>query len=231
MGFFDKKYCCICGEKIGLLGNRKLEDGDMCKKCDAQLSPWFKERKQSTKEEIEGQLAYREENWKSVEQFRVTDTFGNSQMVFVDAEAKKFLVTGNRNYREGNPDVIDCKQITDINMDISEDERELTFQRGDGQQVPYNPPQFSYTYSFNFVIYIDHPYIHEMRFQLCRPVTVSPSQSDLRRFEAASHPNADHKVRNFIQKMTKMDPRKEEAYSRAEDESNALYDLLDRLSK
>ena len=27
MGLFDKKYCSICGEKIGLLGNRKLETG------------------------------------------------------------------------------------------------------------------------------------------------------------------------------------------------------------
>ena len=26
MGLFDKKYCDICGEKIGLLGNRKLEE-------------------------------------------------------------------------------------------------------------------------------------------------------------------------------------------------------------
>lgn len=29
-GIFDKKYCDICGEKIGLLGNRKLEDGNLC---------------------------------------------------------------------------------------------------------------------------------------------------------------------------------------------------------
>ena len=32
MGLFDKKYCDICGEKIGLLGNRKLENGNLCKK-------------------------------------------------------------------------------------------------------------------------------------------------------------------------------------------------------
>ncbi len=32
MGLFDKKYCSICGEKIGFLGNRKLEDGNLCKK-------------------------------------------------------------------------------------------------------------------------------------------------------------------------------------------------------
>ena len=25
MGLFDKKICDICGEKIGLLGNRKLD--------------------------------------------------------------------------------------------------------------------------------------------------------------------------------------------------------------
>ena len=33
MGLFDKKVCDICGEKIGLLGNRKLDDGNLCKDC------------------------------------------------------------------------------------------------------------------------------------------------------------------------------------------------------
>ncbi len=28
MGLFDKKFCDICGDKIGLLGNRKLEGGE-----------------------------------------------------------------------------------------------------------------------------------------------------------------------------------------------------------
>ena len=55
MGLFDKKFCSICGEKIGLLGNRKLEDGNLCKDCAAKLSPWFTERKQSTVEEIKEQ--------------------------------------------------------------------------------------------------------------------------------------------------------------------------------
>ena len=48
MGLFDKKYCDICGEKIGLLGNRKLEDGNLCKNCAAKLSPFFSERRRST---------------------------------------------------------------------------------------------------------------------------------------------------------------------------------------
>ena len=38
MGLFDKKYCDICGEKIGLLGNRKLENGNLCKNCAKKLS-------------------------------------------------------------------------------------------------------------------------------------------------------------------------------------------------
>ena len=39
MGLFDKKICDICGEKIGLLGNRKLDDGNLCKDCAKKLSP------------------------------------------------------------------------------------------------------------------------------------------------------------------------------------------------
>ena len=52
MGLFDKKNCDICGEKIGLLGNRKLDDGNLCKNCAAKLSPWFEERRHSTVDDI-----------------------------------------------------------------------------------------------------------------------------------------------------------------------------------
>lgn len=52
MGLFDKKVCDICGEKIGLLGNRKLDDGNLCKDCAKKLSPWFEERRHSTVEDI-----------------------------------------------------------------------------------------------------------------------------------------------------------------------------------
>ena len=52
MGLFDKKYCDICGEKIGLLGNCKLDDGNLCKECAKKLSPWFEERRHSTVEEM-----------------------------------------------------------------------------------------------------------------------------------------------------------------------------------
>ena len=72
MGLFDKKYCDICGEKIGLLGNCKLDDGNLCKECAQKLSPWFEERRHSTVEEIKRQLAYREQNKELVQKFNVT---------------------------------------------------------------------------------------------------------------------------------------------------------------
>ena len=81
MGFFDKKYCDVCGEKIGLLGNRKLENGNLCKECAAKLSPFFSERKSSTVEEIKEQLAYREENRKELERFQATRIIGERMKV------------------------------------------------------------------------------------------------------------------------------------------------------
>ena len=39
MGLFDRKYCDFCGKKIAFLGNRKMEDGNMCKECASRLSP------------------------------------------------------------------------------------------------------------------------------------------------------------------------------------------------
>ena len=78
MGLFDKKFCSICGGKIGLLGNRKLEDGNLCKDCASKLSPWFSERRHSSVEDIRGQLAYREENRAAVSAFHTTRSLGKA---------------------------------------------------------------------------------------------------------------------------------------------------------
>jgi len=62
MGIFDKKFCGVCGDKIGLLGNRKLEDGNLCGNCAKKLSPFFTERRKTMLDDIKQQLAYREAN-------------------------------------------------------------------------------------------------------------------------------------------------------------------------
>ena len=86
MGLFDKKFCGVCGGKIGLFGNRKLEDGNLCKDCAAKLSPWFSERRHSTLEDIKGQLAYREENKAAVSAFHTTRSLGKNYKVYLDED-------------------------------------------------------------------------------------------------------------------------------------------------
>ena len=117
MGLFDKKYCDICGEKIGLLGNRKLENGNLCKNCARKLSPWFSDRRGSTVEEIRAQLAYRAENQEKVAAFHTTRTLGADTKVLLDEDAGKFMVTRARNLAEANPDVLDFADVTSIMKD------------------------------------------------------------------------------------------------------------------
>ena len=89
MGLFDKKYCDICGSKIGLLGNRKLEDGNLCKDCAKKLSPWFSERRHSTKASIQEQLNYREANREAVAAFHTTRSLGKNTKLLLDEDNRK----------------------------------------------------------------------------------------------------------------------------------------------
>ena len=125
MGLFDKKYCDICGEKIGLLGNRKLEDGNLCKDCAKKLSPWFSDRRNSTVSEIKEQLAYREKNRERAAQFRTTRSYGEDWKLLLDEEHRWFTVTRARDLAEANPDILDFDAITGCRLDIDENRTEL----------------------------------------------------------------------------------------------------------
>ena len=125
MGLFDKKYCDVCGEKIGLLGNRKLEDGNLCKDCAAKLSPFFSERKFSTVEEIKQQLAYREENQRQIASFRATRIMGDRMKVMVDELGKRFVVTSSSDILKANPDIIPLSDVISCNLDLQVDDTEL----------------------------------------------------------------------------------------------------------
>ena len=94
MGLFDKKNCDICGEKIGLLGNRKLDDGNLCKNCAKKLSPWFEERRHSTIEDIKRQLEYREQNKQKVENFKedVKENYKKVKVVLPQRRHTTFLL-------------------------------------------------------------------------------------------------------------------------------------------
>ena len=167
MGLFDKKYCDICGEKIGLLGNRKLEDGNLCKNCAKKLSPWFDERRHSTVEQIRRQLEYREANREKAAAFHASRSFGDSSVKFyADETAGRFCVTSAKDFAAQNPDILEVSQLVGCSLDIREDQDELMREDADGKKVSYVPPQYEYSYDFYATIKVAHPYFDEMRFLL-----------------------------------------------------------------
>lgn len=163
---FDKKECSICGGEIGLLGNRKLEDGNMCKSCAARLSPWFSDRRQSTVDEIKAQLDYREANQEKVASFRITRTLGERTKVLLDEDAGLFMVTAAKNLEEVNPDVLSFSDVTGCKLDIDESRTEIEYEDKDGERKSFNPRRYAYSYDFYIVINVNNPYFNEMRFKL-----------------------------------------------------------------
>ena len=166
MGLFDKKFCDVCGEKIGMLGNRKLEDGNLCKDCAKKLSPWFDDRRHSTLEEIKSQLQMREENRSLVSSFHPGRVIRSDRYnLYIDERQQLFAASVNLD-REDNPDIISLSQITGCNLDVNETRTEEYRTDRDGERESYNPPRYSYSYDYYFYIYLNHPYIHEMKLKL-----------------------------------------------------------------
>ena len=163
---FEKKECSVCGGEIGLLGNRKLEDGNLCKECAGKLSPWFDDRRHSTVEQIEKQLEDREANRAKVEAFNVTRTLGEDMKVLIDEDASLFMVTDSNRLAEANPDVLSFSDVTGCVLDIDEDRSELTREGEDGEEISYNLPRYEYEYDFHVVIHVRNPYFDEIRFRL-----------------------------------------------------------------
>ena len=166
MGLFSKKVCDICGGEIGLLGNRKLEDGNLCKDCARKLSPFMTDRRQSTVEEIRRHLAYREANLGVLAAIHPTTVLGGATKVYIDEAAGKFFVTRSRNWRDENPDVIDFSQVIDVRTEVTEHRTEEYHNDREGRNVSFNPPRYRYSYEFDTTILVDSPYFNEIRFEL-----------------------------------------------------------------
>lgn len=169
MGLFDafkKKNCDICGGEIGLLGNRKLEDGNMCKECAKKLSPWFDERRHSTVDQIKEQLDYREANKEKVAAFRTTLTYGEDAKLHIDEDAKLFMIASTSRLMDENPDVLAFSDITGCLVDIEEDKDEIMREGKDGEEISYNPPRYTYSYDFYLNIQVRNPYFDDMRIKL-----------------------------------------------------------------
>ena len=170
MGFlgklFEKKVCDICGGEIGMLGNRKLDDGNLCKNCAKELSPWFSDRRHSTVEEIRQQLAYREDNKKKVQMFQSTRDFkGSNAHVFIDDQHGWFTIASRINV-ENNPDILELSQITSCRLDVEQDRTEEQYRDQNGEMRDYVPPRYKYSYKYKMMIGINSPWFDDMDFQL-----------------------------------------------------------------
>jgi hypothetical protein len=175
MGFFkkmfEKKECSLCGGEIGLLGNRKLEDGNCCKECAAKLSPWFDDRRHSTVAQIQAQLAYREENKAALNGFRPTVAFGEGYTLRAELEngvPSRFVIERYDGYKDENSDLVSFRDVTSFNIDEDEHREELKYKNSQGEEVSYNPPRYEYSYDFYAEISVNHPYFDDMRFRINR---------------------------------------------------------------
>ena len=170
MGLFDKifskKECDICGGDIGLLGNRKLEDGNLCKDCAKKLSPWFEERRQSTVEDIKKQLAYREANKERVNAFQVTREFeADSYHVYIDDNKGWFAVATGMS-ESINPDIVELSQVTSCKLHVDQNKTEEQYRDKEGNMKSYNPPRYNYTYNYSIKLGVNSPWFDDMDFRL-----------------------------------------------------------------
>ncbi len=167
---FEKKECAICGGEIGLLGNRKLEDGNCCKHCAGKLSPWFDDRRHSTVDQIKEQLAYREQNKKDLSGFRTSQVIGDYYKMYVEevnGVPTRFFIADSDNYMEENPDIFSFNDLLSCVTDIDAHEEELKQTDANGNKISYNPPRYETDYNFYIKMQIgNNPYVDDIRFRL-----------------------------------------------------------------
>ena len=166
MGLFEKKYCDICGKEIKFLGNRKLDDGNMCKDCASKLSPWFSGRRHTSLAAIKQQLAYREQNQTKLASFSPTKIIGKRYRFYIDENKKQFLVTSSSDWKRNNPDIISFSEVKGIDIKIVEDRDEIYDKDENGKRISFDPPQYKYEYKFNVDVDVNNEYFDDMKFEL-----------------------------------------------------------------
>ncbi len=182
MGLFDKKDCSICGAKIGLLGNKKLKDGNMCKDCASKLSVWFQDRSDSTVAEIQNQMGVRKAYAELLDKnFNVTRAYGEFGCILIDEIYGNFValpdtsdsffgdakvVTSIDQIKEKHPDVIMFKEVAGVDVNVKVTSREEK-QTVNGNQVSFNPKHMIYMAQFSVTIHLKgHPFIKTMTVPL-----------------------------------------------------------------
>ena len=174
MGLFDifkKQDCEICGKEVGMLGYKKLKDGEICKDCVKLLSPWFEDRRESTVAQIKEQLAYRERNAKEHENFVISRIIGDEEYFMYIEEVggvpTRFFVTNRSDYKTVNPDIISFKDVISCVTDIQIRDEEIKQRDKDGNLVSCNPRRYKHHHDFYIKMEIrNNPYFDNIKFRI-----------------------------------------------------------------
>ncbi len=182
MGLFDmfkKKDCEICGKEVGVLGYKKLKDGEICNACAKRLSPWFEDRKESTVAQIQEQLAYRERNANDLESFTVSRTVGEAYTMYIEevnGVPARFFITDAADYKAANPDIISFRDVVSCVTDIKVRDEEMKERDSEGKMVSYNPPRYKHHHDFYIKMQIrNNPYFDNIKFYVNRGVVTLES--------------------------------------------------------
>ena len=196
--FVDKKYCDICGSKFKLFSKRRVNDGIICKSCIKKLSPFFVDYRKNSVADIKEHLAYREANKAAVSSFHVTRTLSADDIkILVDEDVGKFIITSVRKWQDENPDVFDCSQVTGCKSDIDESKKEIYRKTKDGNRESYDPPRYEYHYDYRMIIYINCPWVNEIRLKI--------ASGTIEEYGSAKYPEAERQaqeIRNALMRRS-----------------------------
>lgn len=178
MGLFDTKYCSICGNKVGLLGGTKLDDGYLCKDCTAKLSPYFSRRHQ-TVDTIRKHLAYREANAKALSSLQISGNYGDSQKIWIDSANRRFVIARTSDFARTNPDIFSFNDVITIEKVLKEEQEEQKTKDAQGNEISYNPPRFEYSTSYHVHMSVRNADIaDDIRIELYREKTSGTYHDD-----------------------------------------------------
>ena len=179
---FSKEACIVCGNEVGSLKRKRLADGIICKDCARKLSPWFDAYKQSSAEQIKGQLAARAQDHQRLRAgFTITGSYGEQDAIVVDASRRLFCVladAGRRGFGSvddvlaHNPDVFTFDQLEGIDIDTAGISHREVKHSVDGEQVSYSPRRYEYPCNVTVNLRVDSPYVHSMAVRL-NPSTIN----------------------------------------------------------
>ena len=168
MGLFDKKFCAVCGEKAKLLGRKKLSDGNyICEDCQDMCSQFIADFDQYDTDDIMSHLEFMKENEPLVNDFTVTRVVGSDYKLYIDDTKRRWILTADPDWRDGNPDVISFDAVLGCSVEVTEDRDEISnsYTDSDGD-YQHRPPTIIYSYDFFLHVPVEHPWISEVYVQL-----------------------------------------------------------------